>query len=109
VLDQVEIREPRFAVAAGVSGTISQSAAEIRTGLRMQLAGPVLWADTVRAMAAAGAETFLECGPGTTLGGLIHRILPEARTVSVDSPESASRLLSESLASDDQAAVSGME
>jgi [acyl-carrier-protein] S-malonyltransferase len=109
VLDRVEIAEPRFPVAAGVSATISHSAAEIRTGLRLQLAGPVLWADTVRAMAATGVESFLECGPGTTLAGLIRRILPEAKTASVDSPESATRLLSESPAPGGQAAVSGRE
>lgn len=95
VLDQVEFAEPRIPVAAGVSGTISSTAAEIRNGLRLQLAGPVLWADTVRVMAAAGVESFLECGPGTTLAGLIRRILPEARVASVDSPESATRQLSE--------------
>ncbi len=109
VLDRVEIAEPRFPVAAGVSGTISRTAAEIRTGLRLQLAGPVLWADTVRAMAAAGAERFLECGPGTTLGGLSRRILPEAETGSVDSPEAAARELAESRASHGEAAVSGGE
>jgi [acyl-carrier-protein] S-malonyltransferase len=109
VLDRVEIAEPRFPVAAGVSGTISQTAAEIRTGLRLQLAGPVLWADTVRAMAATGAERFLECGPGATLGGLIRRILPEAETGSVDSPQTAARELAESSPSDGQAAVSGGE
>lgn len=109
VLDRVEIAEPRFPVATGVSGIISHTAAEIRSGLRLQLDGPVLWADTVRAMAAAGAERFLECGPGTTLAGLIRRTLPEAKTGSVDSPESATRQLSESPASDGQAAVSGRE
>lgn len=109
VLDRVELAEPRFPVAAGVSATISHTAAEVRTGLRLQLTGPVLWADTVRAMAATGAERFLECGPGTTLGGLIRRILPEAKTESVDSPESAARELSESPASDGHPAVSGGE
>jgi len=109
VLDRVEIAEPRFPVATGVSGTISHTAAEIRTGLRLQLAGPVLWADTVRAMAASGASRFVECGPGTTLAGLIRRILPEAKTASVDSPVSATRQLSESPASDGQAAVLGRE
>jgi len=95
VLDEMEFAEPRFPVGAGVSGTISHSAAEIRTGLREQLAGPVLWADTVRAMAAAGADDFLECGPGGTLAGLIRRILPDAKVASVDSPESAGQYLSQ--------------
>lgn len=109
VLDQVEIVEPRFPVAAGVSGTISHTAAEIGIGLRLQLAGPVLWADTVGAIAAAGARSFVECGPGTTLGGLIRRVLPGAETVSVDSPESAARELSKTAAPDGQTAVTGRD
>jgi [acyl-carrier-protein] S-malonyltransferase len=109
VLDEVEFAEPRFPVAAGVSGTISHTAAEIRTGLRLQLAGPVLWADTVRAMAAAGAAGFVECGPGTTLAGLIRRILPDAKVVSVDSPEGAARQLSEAAPFAGSGAVLGEE
>ena len=107
VLEEVEFAEPQFPVAAGVSGSISHTAAEIRTGLRNQLAGPVLWADTVRAMAAAGTEGFVECGPGTTLAGLIRRILPDAKVASVDSPESAARQLSEATPSVGPAAVLG--
>jgi [acyl-carrier-protein] S-malonyltransferase len=109
VLEEVEFAEPRFPVAAGVSGTLSHTAVEIRTGLRLQLAGPVLWADTVRTMAAAGADDFIECGPGTTLAGLIRRILPQAKVSSVDSPESATRQLSEAAQSGGPAAVKGEE
>jgi [acyl-carrier-protein] S-malonyltransferase len=109
VLDQVEFAEPRFPVGAGVSGTISHTAAEIRTGLRLQLAGPVLWADTVRAMADAGTEGFVECGPGTTLAGLIRRILPQADAASVDSPETAARQLSVAGPSAGPVAVLGEE
>jgi len=92
-LDQVAIQEPRFPVAAGVTGTISRTAAEVRQGLRAQLTGPVRWRDAVRSLAAAGAERFLECGPGSTLGGLVRRIEPAAETISVDSPASAAEAL----------------
>lgn len=93
LLEQVAIGEPRFPVAAGVGGTLSHSAAEIRAGLRLQLAGPVRWADAIRAIGGVGATTFMECGPGAALGGLVRRILPEAETISVDSPEGARRAL----------------
>lgn len=92
-LDQVAIQDPRFPIAAGVTGTISRTAAEVREGLRDQLTGPVRWVGAVQALAEAGAETFIECGPGTTLAGLGKRILPAAGTVSVDSPASAERAL----------------
>ena len=48
-----------------------------------QVANSVLWEDTIRAMAADGVEEFIECGPGKTLAGLVHKTLPEARVYSV--------------------------
>ncbi len=106
-LDQVEIREPRFPVGAGVSGTLSRSAAEIRAGLRDQLTGPVRWVDTVRALSEVGVAIFFECGPGSTLAGLGKRILPRARTISVDSPDHAELALSQSSAGEDGPASGG--
>ncbi|MGB9483527.1 MAG: ACP S-malonyltransferase [Candidatus Dormiibacterota bacterium] len=93
LLDQVQLEKPRFPVAAGVTGTLSRTAAEIRGGLREQLTGRVRWVEVVGALAEAGAETFWECGPGTTLAGLGKRILPAAPTISVDTPEHASEAL----------------
>lgn len=39
-----------------------------------QVSSPVRWEATVRAMAAAGARTVIEVGPGEVLSGLIKRI-----------------------------------
>jgi [acyl-carrier-protein] S-malonyltransferase len=106
-LDQVVIQEPRFPIAAGVTGTISHTADEVRSGLRNQLTGPVRWVDSLRALAGMGAQTYVECGPGTTLAGLGRRILPAVGTISVDSPESAERALAGLLAPDGPAASAG--
>ena len=38
---------------------------------------------SVRRMAAEGVDTFVECGPGGALTGMVRRILPEARTLNV--------------------------
>jgi len=42
--------------------------------LAEQVKSPVLWEKTIEAMAEAGTEVFIECGPGKTLAGLIKRI-----------------------------------
>lgn len=39
-----------------------------------QLASPVRWVTTVRALVAAGVDAFVECGPGKVLTGLNRRI-----------------------------------
>ena len=44
----------------------------------------VLWEDSVRNMIAAGADTFLELGPGRTLCSLIGKTDPAVRAFSVE-------------------------
>lgn len=48
--------------------------------LSAQICHPVLWEKTVRAMISAGADTFIELGPGKTLCGLIQKTDPSVRT-----------------------------
>lgn len=45
----------------------------IKANLLAQLTSPVRWTQTVRNMLAAGADSFLEIGPGTVLQGLVRR------------------------------------
>jgi [acyl-carrier-protein] S-malonyltransferase len=61
---------------------------DIKASLVRQLPSPVLWEDSVKAMAAMGVTTFVEVGPGTVLSGLIKRILPDAVTMNVNDPKS---------------------
>lgn len=48
-----------------------------------QVNSPVLWQKTIENMAADGADTFVEVGPGKTLSGLVKKILPAAKVLSV--------------------------
>ncbi|MBR6951543.1 MAG: ACP S-malonyltransferase [Oscillospiraceae bacterium] len=48
--------------------------------LSAQICHPVLWEKTVRRMIAAGADTFIELGPGKTLCGLIQKTDSSVRT-----------------------------
>ena len=46
--------------------------------LQRQLVSPVRFTQSVRALVAAGYDSFLEVGPGAVLAGLVKRIAPEA-------------------------------
>lgn len=47
---------------------------DIKTNLVSQLTAPVRWTQSVHAMIADGATSFVECGPGKVLQGLIRKI-----------------------------------
>lgn len=52
-----------------------------------QVRSPVRWQETVEALAGEGVDTFLECGPGKTLCGLIKKTLKTARVFQVQDRE----------------------
>lgn len=51
-----------------------------------QLVRPVRWRDTMPALVALGARTFVEVGPGSTLTGMAKRAVPDVRLVNVALP-----------------------
>lgn len=83
------IRDARVPVLVNVGAAPIYGAEELRRELAAQMTAPVCWADSVRRMAAAGVETFVEVGPGAVLSGLVRRIAPGARAISVSDVASA--------------------
>ncbi len=69
--------------------------ADIKGLMAKQIASPVRWEQLVRNMIAAGADTFLELGPGNTLCGLIGKIDKGVRTFSVSDQNSLKTALAE--------------
>ena len=56
--------------------------------LTKQICSPVLWRLTVENMIAAGADTFIEAGPGKTLCGFVSRISDKVRIYNVEDVQS---------------------
>jgi len=55
----------------------------IKKNLIDQLTSPVRWNQTVQNMVNNGAKTFIECGPGKVLQGLVKKIAPEVEVMSL--------------------------
>ncbi len=83
-LDAVRIHDAVVPVYANVTARPVRAAAEIRDLLVRQLTSPVRWEETVVNMAADGAATFVEIGPGKVLQGLIKRTVPTVSVRGVD-------------------------
>jgi [acyl-carrier-protein] S-malonyltransferase len=93
-LASVHFERPRFAVSENVAGALLDDPDDLRAMLVRHVVSPVRWESCVRALAAAGATTFLEAGPGDVLTKLAKRIVPEARAVAVGSSQDAEREIS---------------
>ena len=65
------LREPTIPVYANLTG--EPYGADVAATLGQQMCSPVRWEASVRGMIAAGAEVFVELGPGKTLCGLIGK------------------------------------
>lgn len=73
-LAEVELSAPTIRYVSAVDARAYRDPAEIRALLSRQLARPVRWSDTVRALLAEGVSALIECGPGKVLTGLNRRI-----------------------------------
>jgi [acyl-carrier-protein] S-malonyltransferase len=83
VLELAEVSDPGIPLVANVTADYEASAEEVKANLAAQVAGPVRWIETIERLSQDGYSTFIECGPGSVLAGLIKRIAPEAKTYSV--------------------------
>jgi len=88
-IDAIEFSAPRVPVAENVVGTLVSDPAEIRSLLKRHVVSPVRWESSVRAIADAGATSFLEAGPGDVLTKLMKRIVPDAAARAIGSPADA--------------------
>ncbi len=68
---------PNCAIYQNVNAQATKDVAVIKQNLIDQLTAPVRWTASVQNMIADGATTFIECGPGKVLQGLVSKINKE--------------------------------
>lgn len=83
----VEFRDPRFPVVSNVTAEPVTSGVEARELLIRQVTAPVRWSASIAAMVEAGADRFLELGPGKVLCGLNRRNAKGVPCSSVGEPD----------------------
>lgn len=88
-IDRASFSAPRFPVAANVTGEMIHDPEALRALLKRHVVSPVRWERCAQALATAGADTFVEAGPGDVLTKLAKRVVPGARAVAIGSPADA--------------------
>jgi [acyl-carrier-protein] S-malonyltransferase len=95
VLAALTLADPRIPVAANVTGSLVSTAAEVRDALIRQVTGAVRWVDCMQALVGAGADLFIEVGPGKVLCGLLRQIDPAQKSLNVENVASLEATLAE--------------
>lgn len=85
-LADLTFSDPRFPVVSNVTAEPVDDGESVRDLLVRQLTSPVRWAASVGRMLEAGAETFVELGPGKVLCGLNRRNARGVPCVGVGEP-----------------------
>jgi [acyl-carrier-protein] S-malonyltransferase len=88
VLAALTLKNPQFPVAANVDGKLISTASEAADALTRQVTGAVRWVECVQALVGAGAEAFVEVGPGKVLCGLLKQIDGTQNYWNVEDPAS---------------------
>ena len=79
-LAHTDFHAPKCPVYQNVNAEPQTDPETIKKNLIAQLTAPVRWTQTIQNMIAAGADTFVEVGPGAVLQGLVKKISSEVAT-----------------------------
>ena len=94
-LTEASFADPMFPVIANASGEAVRTGVDAKRLLVDQLTAPVRWVACMQAAAGlAPGATFIEIGPGNVLAGLLKRIVPAAKTVTLGTADEVERFLS---------------
>jgi len=94
-LSQVALIRPRIPFVSAVDAREHSEPDDIRATLVRQIASPVRWTQTLRALASRGVAQIIECGPGKVLTGLNRRIerRPDLALLAIENPASLAAAL----------------
>jgi [acyl-carrier-protein] S-malonyltransferase len=82
-INATKFSTPICPVYQNVNALPSVNIEDIKKNLMAQLTAPVRWTQSVQQMVQDGALTFIECGPGKVLQGLVKKISPAAEVASL--------------------------
>ncbi len=95
LLETAGLQRPSIPFVSNVTAGSVEEPEEIRDLLGRQVCSPVLWQQSVEYMLREGIDTFVEIGPGRTLGNFVRKIDRSARVFQVGTPEELAKLKEE--------------
>jgi [acyl-carrier-protein] S-malonyltransferase len=93
-LSGAKFSDPAFPVIANASGEAVRTGVDAKRLLADQLTAPVRWVACMQAAAGlVPSATFIEVGPGNVLTGLLKRIVPNAKAITLGTADEVEKFL----------------
>lgn len=92
-LEEVAFNDAVIPVVQNVTARPETDSATLKANLVRQLYSPVLWTDSVRAMAEQKVGVAVECGAGKVLAGLAKRIDRDLKVYGIEDPDALAKAL----------------
>lgn len=96
-LEEISFNEPSIPVVLNVTGDFYNGSDSLKDILERQIQNGVHFEESITKLLEAGADTFIEIGPGSTLSGFVKKTAKacgkDVTTVSIDTAEDLEKLL----------------
>lgn len=92
-ISSLDLKEAEIPVISNVTALPVTESATIKNLLVEQLYSPVRWEESIGKMIELGVTTFIECGPGKVLSGLVKKIDRSVTTYCVHDEESLQQVM----------------
>ncbi|MBC9783358.1 ACP S-malonyltransferase [Heliobacterium chlorum] len=93
VLHAANISDPTIPLVANVTAQPATSGEAVRKNLILQVDHPVRWEQSVKFLADAGVQRFIEVGPGKVLTGLARKIVKGSETAAIGDVDTIQKVL----------------
>lgn len=93
ILKSIQYNDLNIPVVANAHGNYINHKDEVESLLTKQVSSPVLWEDSVQKLVDDGYDTFIEVGPGKSLGKFIKRVSRDVNILNVEDVDTLKKTL----------------
>lgn len=83
-LEDIKFLEPKLKIFQNYDANYTTDVDKIKHNLVHQIDNPVRWVEVINNIHSLGVNSFIECGPGKVLSGLVKRIVNNVEIISLD-------------------------
>lgn len=92
-LEKYSLNSPKFRFVSNCDAKINLEPSVIKENLVKQINSAVLWDTSIKTMAEAGSEYFIELGPQRVLSGLLRRIDKTKKSLNIEDLKSYNKTI----------------